>query len=344
MLTIKKDSGKYEVTVGIACENKYAKDKALTKPLTLKFSENAVGNLQKLKAKIKYLQAGIDAMPQDKREALQKDSLVTEAFESSKFENVFKDITEPDEQRQKAIVQSEQSALTVPAELFMRNTASARTEALKKARANSEAGAATFTQEDIKTIQANIYDKANELNGVEGSELMSGHILTGKYKKNMNGDFGRGGTVAFKTVHPDVTEPFMADLVKFIDSPEAQAMDPVLRAIVAHHMFVQIHPFEDGNGRTSRILYEALLATANKGELDLRDVVNISESYSKTLLQLIYPHIHPNMNGEVELDSFIETTSKMLETAVDVAIKRAGLPEPELPVSVNPRSGGLSAG
>ncbi|KFL25484.1 cell division protein Fic [Devosia sp. 17-2-E-8] len=39
-----------------------------------------------------------------------------------------------------------------------------------------------------------------------------------------------------------------------------QALDPVLRAAIAHLRFVTIHPFEDGNGRIARALADMLLA------------------------------------------------------------------------------------
>ena len=328
-----------EVTIGIPCTNPHAKNKTLTTPLTVAFSKEAVKNLAVLEAKIKYLQAGIDALPPEKREALQKDSLVTEAFQSSKFEEVFKSIKEPDTAEQKAIIEGDPAVLKVDAHLLMHNTAKARANAKQKARAHMAAGEPIFSQEDIKAMQGDIYKDVNELKGVADSELMSGHIITGKYKKSMNGDFGAGGQVTFKTAHPDVTEPFMADLVSLIDSPEAKGLNPVLNAIVAHHLFVQVHPFEDGNGRTSRILYESILNTAKGGDLDMRDVVNISDGYNKGILKMIYPTIRPDSTGHVQLDRFIEATAKMLETSVDMAIERAGLQPPELGVQVGGAGG-----
>lgn len=42
------------------------------------------------------------------------------------------------------------------------------------------------------------------------------------------------------------------------------AMDPVLKAGIAHLWFVTIHPFEDGNGRIARALADLLLARSEK--------------------------------------------------------------------------------
>lgn len=40
---------------------------------------------------------------------------------------------------------------------------------------------------------------------------------------------------------------------------EGQQYPPVVRATIAHHGFVAVHPFEDGNGRTGRLLLNLLL-------------------------------------------------------------------------------------
>ena len=38
--------------------------------------------------------------------------------------------------------------------------------------------------------------------------------------------------------------------------------DPWVRALLAHHQFVNIHPFSDGNGRTARFLMNVLFVTS----------------------------------------------------------------------------------
>lgn len=44
---------------------------------------------------------------------------------------------------------------------------------------------------------------------------------------------------------------------------ENRAIDPVLKAGIAHFWFVTIHPFEDGNGRISRAIADMALARAD---------------------------------------------------------------------------------
>lgn len=41
-----------------------------------------------------------------------------------------------------------------------------------------------------------------------------------------------------------------------------QAYNPLLRAVIAHHGFLAVHPFADGNGRTARLLLNLMLMRA----------------------------------------------------------------------------------
>jgi Fic/DOC family len=47
--------------------------------------------------------------------------------------------------------------------------------------------------------------------------------------------------------------------VEFIDSPALRSLPPVIHALLAHFFFDTIHPFLDGNGRTSRLVAAAIL-------------------------------------------------------------------------------------
>jgi Fic family protein len=57
-------------------------------------------------------------------------------------------------------------------------------------------------------------------------------------------------------------EGLMAEWVVWIDGT-GQAYDPLLRAIIAHHGFLAVHPFVDGNGRTARLLLNLMLMRAH---------------------------------------------------------------------------------
>lgn len=62
-------------------------------------------------------------------------------------------------------------------------------------------------------------------------------------------------------VPPDYTqvESFMEELFSFINEPTSSKYD-LLKTALVHHRFVWIHPFNNGNGRTVRLLTYAMLA------------------------------------------------------------------------------------
>jgi Fic family protein len=57
-------------------------------------------------------------------------------------------------------------------------------------------------------------------------------------------------------------ESLMAEWVTWL-SRAGQAYPSVLRAVIAHHGFLAVHPFVDGNGRTARLLLNLMLMRAH---------------------------------------------------------------------------------
>jgi len=75
------------------------------------------------------------------------------------------------------------------------------------------------------------------------------------------GDYRSIGVIITGSEHRP-PEPFvvpikMMELVEWIRENENQ--NPILVAAIAHHEFLNIHPFKDGNGRTARILLNLIL-------------------------------------------------------------------------------------
>jgi Fic family protein len=52
----------------------------------------------------------------------------------------------------------------------------------------------------------------------------------------------------------------MEEYVQFIDGATLRSLPPVIHALLAHFFFDTIHPFLDGNGRTSRLVAAAILS------------------------------------------------------------------------------------
>ena len=57
---------------------------------------------------------------------------------------------------------------------------------------------------------------------------------------------------------PEQVPGMMRDLIKLVNK-NTDKLDPVALAAMVHHIFVTIHPFEDGNGRAGRLLSNLIL-------------------------------------------------------------------------------------
>lgn len=92
-------------------------------------------------------------------------------------------------------------------------------------------------------------------------------ITVGAYRTGSEPMQVVSGAMGKERVHyeapPSDAVPGMMD--EFLDwvNRDGDAMDPILKAAVAHLWFVAIHPFDDGNGRLTRTITDMLLARAD---------------------------------------------------------------------------------
>jgi len=54
----------------------------------------------------------------------------------------------------------------------------------------------------------------------------------------------------------------MSEFISWLNSTDARSLHPIKYAALAHFKLVSIHPFTDGNGRTSRLLMSLILMRA----------------------------------------------------------------------------------
>lgn len=67
-------------------------------------------------------------------------------------------------------------------------------------------------------------------------------------------------TIGYHAGAPAVKLPrLMDDYIQLINGRTLISMPPVVHALVAHFFFTAIHPFDDGNGRTSRLVAAGIL-------------------------------------------------------------------------------------
>uniref|UniRef100_W5MBA8 Protein adenylyltransferase FICD n=2 Tax=Lepisosteus oculatus TaxID=7918 RepID=W5MBA8_LEPOC len=69
---------------------------------------------------------------------------------------------------------------------------------------------------------------------------------------------------------PQDLDRHMLELVQWLNSEEAMNLHPVEFAALAHYKLVYIHPFVDGNGRTSRLLMNLILMQAGYPPITIR--------------------------------------------------------------------------
>ncbi len=98
----------------------------------------------------------------------------------------------------------------------------------------------------------------------KGAETADGRptrkeIVPGQYKTSPNNVRLPNGDIFYFTSVED-TPPKMAALAAWLRQElEAPTQHPVVLAAKLHHDFVQIHPFDDGNGRVARLLVNYVL-------------------------------------------------------------------------------------
>ena len=98
----------------------------------------------------------------------------------------------------------------------------------------------------------------------------------------------------------------------------ASSLHPVLVSSVAQFQVVHIHPFVDGNGRTSRLLSTLCLYRAG---YDFKRLFSISEYYDRnrtgfyTALQSVREH-------EMDLTGWLDYFIESLATQMDEVIER----------------------
>ncbi|KAG8596741.1 hypothetical protein GDO81_002039 [Engystomops pustulosus] len=121
--------------------------------------------------------------------------------------------------------------------------------------------------------------------------------------------------------HPRDVDKHMQEFVQWLNSEDAMNLHPVEFAALAHYKLVYIHPFVDGNGRTSRLLMNVILMQAGYPPITIR-----KEQRSE------YYHVLELAN-EGDVRPFIRFIAKCTETTLDLLLiataeHPVGLPEP----------------
>ncbi len=119
-------------------------------------------------------------------------------------------------------------------------------------------------------------------------------ITIGAYKTSPNSVKTKTGEI-FRFATPEETPAKMKDLIDWYrEKLNEDDIDPILLASEFHFKYVSIHPFDDGNGRTARILMNFILMQSGYPPVIIK--TEDKENYYSTLRQADAGILEPFVN------------------------------------------------
>jgi Fic family protein len=157
-------------------------------------------------------------------------------------------------------------------------------------------------------------------------------ISVGSYKTSANHVKTKTGEI-FYFATPEETPAKMYDLLSWYNEKIKEDFNPILLAAEFHYKFIRIHPFDDGNGRTARILMNFILMkfgyppTIIKTEekdnyfavLQMADAGNIEaflEYIAKNLVRSLVIMIAGAHGEDIEKEYYVEEKIRELEEKI----------------------------
>ena len=132
-------------------------------------------------------------------------------------------------------------------------------------------------------------------------DVRGGSAKPGSYRKIQNyiGNVVTG-EIIYTPPKPKEVPTLMKDFVSWIN--QKSDIHPVLKSGIIQFQFVHIHPFVDGNGRTSRLLCTAYLYGE---DYDFKKLFSISQYYDKNR-RAFYDAIQSVRNNNMDMTGWLE--------------------------------------
>ncbi|MBU2565006.1 MAG: Fic family protein [Thermoplasmatales archaeon] len=150
-----------------------------------------------------------------------------------------------------------------------------------------------------KRITKDVLDNPRDSGAYRNRQVYVGNRLTGE--------------IVFMPPKTKDVKGLMQALVEWLNSEDAEDLDQVLVAGVTHYEFVRIHPFTDGNGRTSRALASLILLLRG---FDIKRFFTLDDYYDSdrpayyTALRTVNPKEH-------DLTRWLEYFTEGVKLSVD---------------------------
>lgn len=150
-------------------------------------------------------------------------------------------------------------------------------------------------------------------------------VHAGQYKTRPNSVITATGE-RFEYASPEETPALMKDLLQWYNEEETRGdLSPIELAALFHYRYIRIHPFEDGNGRISRLIVNYILYRHGYPMIVVK-----SADKDKYLTALNRCDVAvgpvPSDGAQAELSQivpFVEYLGKCLERALNISIKAA---------------------
>jgi len=130
-------------------------------------------------------------------------------------------------------------------------------------------------------------------------------------------------------IPPDASrvQHLVAEFVEWLNSEEALSLHAVELAALGHYRLVHIHPFYDGNGRTSRLLMNLLLMQAGYPPI----IIPVEQRGA------YYEHLKTANSGDIR--PFVRFIAHCTEQTIDeylwASVENINRTIPELSISVD---------
>lgn len=179
----------------------------------------------------------------------------------------------------------------------------------------------TFIRELHQTMLREDYVTHKVRNGMPVSYT----IHAGIYKTRPNSVITATGE-RFEYASPEETPALMTDLVSWYnEEDQKREMSPIQLATLFHYRYIRIHPFEDGNGRISRLLVNYILARHGYPMIvvETKDRTNYLNALNKCDVQVgSLPSVGAQAGLE-QITPFVEYMENCLKRALTMGIKAA---------------------
>lgn len=150
-------------------------------------------------------------------------------------------------------------------------------------------------------------------------------VHAGVYKTRPNSVITVTGE-RFEYASPEETPALMSDLLQWYNQAETKGrMTPIELATLFHYRYIRIHPFEDGNGRISRLIVNYILYRHGYPMIVVKSADKNNYLTALNKCDVATGPV-PSDGAHAELSQikpFVEYLSKCLERALEISIKGA---------------------